>query len=301
VIAHRGDSFHAPENTLIAGLRAHQAGADAWEIDVRLTRDGVPVVIHDESLERTTDVERRFAGDPREHDGFLVADFDYDEIESLDAGSWFLADSEADRTAAFFGTLAKISEDDRRRFLSGEVRVPKLWEALKLTSRLDWAVNIELKSVPTAEPKLASAVLDVIRWTETQDRVLISSFDHTEVARVAHAAPELATAVLSTMPLQRAAEYCRALVGADAYHLSTDAIGANSSAYRRSPCAASLRSSEVAELKAAGLAVSVFTVNEHVDGGLADHLIEAGVTGLFTDHPAGLARHWGARKVMYPH
>ena len=92
VVAHRGDSFHAPENTLEAARLARQAGADAWELDVKLTRDGVPIVIHDNSLHHTTDVGERFAGDLRGQGGYRVSDFDFDEIRSLDAGAWFIAD-----------------------------------------------------------------------------------------------------------------------------------------------------------------------------------------------------------------
>ena len=85
VVAHRGDSFHAPENTLEAGRATREAGAPAWEIDVQLTRDGVPVLLHDESLKRTTDVASKFAGDPRGKAGWYVFDFDWREVESLDA------------------------------------------------------------------------------------------------------------------------------------------------------------------------------------------------------------------------
>ena len=119
VIAHRGDSCHAPENTLEAALRAWQAGADAWELDVQLTRDGVPVVLHDASLLRTTDVARRFASDPRATSGFRVVDFDFDEIRQLDAGGWFLADPPDGRTAAEFGTRALLDPEDVRLFGAG--------------------------------------------------------------------------------------------------------------------------------------------------------------------------------------
>ena len=64
IVAHRGDSFHAPENTLEAGQLAWEAGADAWELDVQLTRDGVPIVLHDESLLRTTNVADAVRGRP---------------------------------------------------------------------------------------------------------------------------------------------------------------------------------------------------------------------------------------------
>src|SRR5689334_8396777 len=77
VIAHRGASGTAPENTLPAFRRAEELGADMVELDVQLTRDGHPVVIHDRTLDRTTSghgaVRRR----------------SLDEISTLDAGAWF--------------------------------------------------------------------------------------------------------------------------------------------------------------------------------------------------------------------
>ena len=91
IVAHRGDSVRAPENTLEAARLAWKAGATAWELDVQLTRDGVPVVLHDESLLRTTNVAAMFKDDPRGLAGFRVSDFDYNEIRALDAGSWFVA------------------------------------------------------------------------------------------------------------------------------------------------------------------------------------------------------------------
>ncbi len=75
--AHRGASRQAPENTLAAFMLAEEQGADGIELDVHLSRDGVPVVIHDETLERTTDghgpVSKRSAV----------------ELRRLDAGGWF--------------------------------------------------------------------------------------------------------------------------------------------------------------------------------------------------------------------
>lgn len=79
VIAHRGSSLGAPENTLIAFQNALDENANAVEFDVHVTRDGVPVVIHDFTLGRTTNV----SGNP------LVRETDYAQIRDLDAGSWF--------------------------------------------------------------------------------------------------------------------------------------------------------------------------------------------------------------------
>src|SRR5579885_275964 len=152
LIAHRGDSSHAPENTLEAARLGFEAGADAWEFDVQMTRDGVPVVLHDESLLRTTDVAARFAGDPRGRDGFRVSDFDLDEIRTLDAGSWFIADDGGPRSARDFGTLDQLGPAEFEHFRSGSVRMPTLEEALIFTRERDWLANVEIKSFPDDPP-----------------------------------------------------------------------------------------------------------------------------------------------------
>jgi glycerophosphoryl diester phosphodiesterase len=293
IVAHRGDSFHAPENTLDAARRGWEAGAHAWELDVHLTRDEVPVVIHDESLLRTTDVARRFKGDARGQLGFPLAEFDLGEIRTLDAGSWFLDRRGGPRTAARFGTLERLDAGARVRFGSGAVQVPTLAEALTLTRELDWLVNVELKSFPDAQPGLLDAVLEVVAATGTADRVLISSFDHAEIARCTRIRPDIATGVLSAAPLYAPERYVREHVGALAYHPAADALGASSSAYRRAPSPRSLRHADLAALQAAGVPVLVFTVNDTAPDGLAVHLAAAGVDGLFTDDPGGLARLGG--------
>src|SRR5262249_25294 len=137
VVAHRGDSAHAPENTLEAARLGHLGGADLWELDVQLARDGVPIVVHEGTLVRTTDAARTLTGDERACDGFRVADFTSAEARGLDAGSWFLDPAGPYRSAAWFGTLDRLTSQDRERFGSGVVRMPTLVEALELTAALD--------------------------------------------------------------------------------------------------------------------------------------------------------------------
>lgn len=295
VIAHRGDSAHAPENTLEAARRAYDSGADAWELDVLLTRDGVPLVLHDESLSRTTDVHDRFAGDPRLDRGALVHEFDLSEVRTLDAGSWFVKDRGAYRSASYFQALAELSEADIQLYASGKVRAPTLEEALELTAQLDWAVNVELKAFPSQPEGLLEKVLAVIDATGTGERAWVSSFDHDLIGRLAQARPSIATGLLSDTPLHHPERYARELVRAWAYHPSTEVVGARSNAYIRQPGPHHLRHEELGRLRSAGVPVFVYTVNAPQPGGLADHLRDAGATGAFTDDPGPLVARWSAR------
>ena len=136
IVVHRGDSFHAPENTLEAAHLAWKAGADAWELDVQMTRDGIPIVLHDESLSRTTDVATRFKDDPRAQRGFLVSDFDFSEVRSLNAGEWFVAADAGPRSARAFGTLDRLEPASVALYLSGRVTIPTLDE--RFASRRSW-------------------------------------------------------------------------------------------------------------------------------------------------------------------
>lgn len=102
IIAHRGFSARAPENTLASLEAAVAVGADAIEFDLHVSSDGVPVVIHDPKLRRTTDGSGR------------VADKTWAELEKLDAGSWFSADFAGERVPSFRDALARIGSRVRR-------------------------------------------------------------------------------------------------------------------------------------------------------------------------------------------
>jgi glycerophosphoryl diester phosphodiesterase len=290
VVAHRGDSAGAPENTLAAGLRAWRAGADAWEFDVQLTRDGVAVVIHDRSLLRTTDVARRFPRDPRAAYGYQVADFDFPEVRCLDAGSWFLDDVVGTRNARDFGTRATLDPGIVGEISSGAVQIPSLQEALELTHRLDWLANVELKSFPGSRPALLEAVRDSARAVGAVHRLLISSFNHIEVARARDIEPRWATGVLADAPLCSPDRYVAELVGADCYHPSADSLDVAGSAYRNHTGAARLGTDILPGLHARGIPVLVYTVNDARPDGLAVHLARAGVAALFSDDPGSLRR-----------
>lgn len=142
VIGHRGAKSYAPENTLESIHTAADLGIKWVELDVKLTKDEVPIIFHDDTLERTTN-----GSGP-------VAEMLYDDIKQLEAGSWY-ADS-------FAG-----------------VKIPTLEEALDVIYERDLGFNMEIKPCPGREKETAEVALDLLAasW-DAHDRLLISSFSH---------------------------------------------------------------------------------------------------------------------------
>src|SRR6188472_532001 len=116
LVAHRGASGYAPEHTIAAYTLAMEQGADYVEQDLTLTSDGVLVCLHDDTLERTTDVETRFpdravvesgpGGQPVKR--WYANDFTLAELKTLDAGSWFDARFAGARIATFEEAIALV-------------------------------------------------------------------------------------------------------------------------------------------------------------------------------------------------
>lgn len=176
VIAHRGDSLAAPENTMPAFISSIARGADYLELDIRLSEDGVPVVIHDSTVDRTTDGSG------------VVAEMTLQELRALDAGSW-LSDGFA------------------------KTRIPTLDEVLSIVRGKDVRVVIEYKG--TWEKSAVRATVDMIAAAGLADTTLVQSFSETTVARIAAAAPRLRLALL-THDLDASTVATAAAIGADA-------------------------------------------------------------------------------------
>ncbi|HEX7556623.1 MAG TPA: glycerophosphodiester phosphodiesterase family protein, partial [Leptolinea sp.] len=85
-IAHRGARSLAPENTLAAARKALEVGADLWECDVALTADGIPVILHDDNLRRTSNASSVYPN----RKPWKLQTFTLEELKKLDFGSWFL-------------------------------------------------------------------------------------------------------------------------------------------------------------------------------------------------------------------
>lgn len=156
-VAHRGDSSRAPENTLPAFRKALRAGVTRLETDVRFTADGVPVLMHDPTVDRTTNGSGE------------VSALTLAEVRGLDAGSWF--------SSRFAG-----------------VRVPTLYQVLELGRTRGATFLVELKTRPT--PEQMQAFLNRFRWLGLLDRVRVTSFDEQTILDVRAAQPGLRTAII---------------------------------------------------------------------------------------------------------
>jgi len=161
VIGHRGAAAYAPENTLESLRAAARRGAGWVEFDVKLTAEGVPIVFHDDKLDRTTNGKG------------AVAVVSLERIRGLDAGSWF--------GPAFAGA-----------------RVPTLEEALMLVLAEGLGANIEIKPCPGREAETAEQALgEILRlWPARRPPPLISSFKPASLAVAKSKAPHLPRGLL---------------------------------------------------------------------------------------------------------
>ena len=157
VFAHRGGAALGPENTFAAFDRGMALDADGLELDVRLSRDGVVMVCHDATLERTTNLRGR------------LAEFTADELSAADAGHWFTADGD-------------------RPFRGRGHGIPRLDSLLERYPRARLIVELKDNTV-----ELARAVVAAIRRANAVERVCLGSFWLRALRAARAIAPELAT------------------------------------------------------------------------------------------------------------
>lgn len=160
-IAHRGASGHAPENTLAAFDKAVKMKADFFELDVQMSKDGHLVVIHDATVDRTTDGTGR------------VGDLTLKELKRLDAGSWFGPEFAGERIP----TLEEVL--DRYRGKIGiliEIKNPELY--------------------PGIEEKVANALKKRNMHRPNNGKVIVQSFGHDSVKKFHRLLPSVPVGVL---------------------------------------------------------------------------------------------------------
>jgi glycerophosphoryl diester phosphodiesterase len=155
VIAHRGHSIAVPENTLEAYRQAIEIGTDMIECDVNMTRDGVLVMIHDWTVDRTTDGSGAVSG------------LTFEEIGRLDAGSWFGPEYRG-------------------------LRIPTTVDTIELGREAGTSMCFEVKGgTPSEFERVAEALADLLAERDALDWAFMSSYDHDALVRARDRAPEL--------------------------------------------------------------------------------------------------------------
>ena len=168
VIGHRGAAARAPENTLASLRKAKELGCRWVEFDVKLSRDGVPFLLHDDLLDRTTSGRGP------------ASDHDFAELATLDAGGWFGPEFRGERLAS-------------------------LAQALELVLELGMEANLEIKPCPGRAVETARTICRALKelWPRDRPPPLLSSFELASLRAARDAAPELPRALLVTsLPLR---------------------------------------------------------------------------------------------------
>lgn len=260
VIAHRGSSLEAPENTLPAIHRALNQGADAVELDVRLTADDRVVLFHDRSLQR-------LAGDPRQ-----IGAMTREELDEVDVGSWF-GDA-----------------------YTGE-RIPGLEETL-VAVRGRSTLMIDLKTDPGREMALVEAVVEALEAEQAERRACLAEavvdrevracgnpelFAETRVATVS---PSLARRIQEQQPELRVTLLAQLILPGSLDRRGLDALGLRHNRITKG---------EIALAERYGYELHAWTIN---DRGRMSQLIDLGVDAIITDHPARLAELMADRREL---
>lgn len=247
-IAHRGYSGKFDENTMIAFKKAIEYGADGIETDIQLSKDGVPVIIHDETLNRTTNGQG------------LVKDFTFDELKVF-------------RTKSV-GQVKELKKDVESNYTLEEIehfknndgeKIPALEELLKLVAESDLKLlNLELKNSIVEYEGMEEKVLDMISKYDLKDRVIISTFNHLSLVKVRKLDSEIKLGALTETTLANVPRYLND-IQVQCYHPYFPSI---------------LNEEYMKEIKSGGIMVNPYTINTK------DHMlkvIKAGVDCIITN------------------
>ncbi|XP_046907797.1 glycerophosphodiester phosphodiesterase domain-containing protein 5 isoform X1 [Hypomesus transpacificus] len=184
VIGRRGAPMLAPENTLMSFNKALQQGVSSLEADVTVSLDGVPFLMRDDTLRRTTDVGKVFPLRQLDDASF----FNWTEIRSLNAGKWFLKSDP-------YWTARSLTERDRNRI--GNQTVCSLVEMLRLAARANRSTLLNLRRPPPEHPHYKTWIMDTlwavqrsgisqkrVTWTPDTDRGRVRGLQQTSLEKL---------------------------------------------------------------------------------------------------------------------
>lgn len=179
-IAHRGFSGKYPENTMLAFKKAVEVGCQGIETDLHITKDGVIVICHDETIDRTTNGS-----------GF-IRDYNYKELSNFDAGVKFGKEFEGEK-------------------------IPTIEEFLNYVKDKNLLINLELKNDIIAYEQMEKKVIDKIYEFKLKNNIILSSFNHYSMIRAKEYDSSIKTGLLYEATLYNVHDYVKT-VGADALH-----------------------------------------------------------------------------------
>jgi len=229
IIAHRGASGYAPENTMAAFQKAVDMGVHGIELDVQMSRDNEIVVIHDYKVNRTTNG----LGKVRQHT--------LEELRVLDAGTWFDVSFKDEQVVTLEDVFKKMPSD--------------------------LMINVEIKNQSKIKDEIAEKLVTLIQKFDRQEKVIISSFDHTVLKEVYDLAPNIRLGVLLYASLVEPWRYINRMdMNIHSIHCALEYTD----------------ETFIKESQSRGFKVYVYTVNESMD---AKYLKESGVDGIITNYP----------------
>jgi len=273
LIAHRGASAHAPENTLAAFEKAHAQGADYFELDCRLSGDNQVVVLHDGTLKRTTGVD------------LPLRKVGLEDLRGLDAGAWFSEDFRGERIPTLGESLAYAKD---RIGVYVEIKPTEedaaaMGRLLALTSaerNMSPALRAELRTILQREAPVSYALtrgtVDSIRNHRMGRHIVIQSFSPVICFITRYLAPHWRTELLIAEDKKQPERWQRLvdfgmLIGVHGFNVNKDA----------------LTPERLSAFQAAGKTVAVWTVNDQAE---IDRFTAMGVDGIITNHPERVVR-----------
>ncbi len=257
IAAHRGARSLRAENTMAAFKEAFKRGADFLELDVGFSKDGFAVIIHDDTLDRTSDV--------KEHKNFKkpyrVFDYTLEELRELDFSSWFSKDDP-------FHSIEDKKVSRKELEDEGIQRIVTLKEALEFAKKYNFPINIEIKDMKKTpfDKSAVQKVVNVIKEVGiSNDLILISSFNHNYIKEISKLAPDITRAALQEKSNPKNLILYLKKISADGYHPELSIVDKNITK----------------ELNDAGFFVNVYTVNDKED---IKRLFDEGVRASFSDY-----------------
>lgn len=249
VIAHRGGAGERPENTMLAFQHAVDLGVDALEMDVHSSSDGVLVVIHDDTVDRTTDGSGR------------VSDMTFAALQALDAGyNWSPAEGE--------------SASAEHSFRGQGAQIPAFEEVLTAFPEMRMVIEIKQET-----PSIVQPLCDMLRAHNMQEQVIVGSFHPAPLYAFRESCPEVATSAVE--------EEIRPFFILNQVGL-TRAYAPSMHAFQVPEYSGSLHvvtQSFVDSARAHNIAVQTWTINDEEGMG---RMIDLGVNGIITDYPTRL-------------